>query len=235
MSKVKYYGHSCVTITNGDNTILIDPFLDGNPQVHYFPVDLKPSLILVTHGHDDHLGDALKLAKSSGAPILANFELANYCEKKGARTIGAHLGGTVKLDFCTVKLVPAWHSSSTTNRETGEVIYLGQPSGFVITVDRQTFYHAGDTCVFGDMALISELTPVDVALLPIGGLFTMDTVEAMKAIDLIKPKAVIPIHYNTFNNIIANPDEIRNKLRDRMSPIEFVILRPGAEYNVPPL
>jgi len=235
MSKVKFYGHSCVAIQNDDKTVLIDPFLEGNPLVHYFPVDLKPSVILVTHGHDDHLGDAVRLSKAGGVPIVATPELAHYCEKRGAKVIGAHFGGTVKFDFCTVKIVPAWHSSSTTSKETGETIYLGQPCGFVITMDRQTFYHAGDTCVFGDMALIAEITPIDVAFLPIGGHFTMDTVEAMKAIELIKPKAVIPIHFNTFSHINANPDDIRNKLRDKMSTIEFNILRPGAEYHVPPL
>jgi len=235
VNKVKFYGHSCVSIENNGKTVVIDPFLEGNPQVRYYPHDLKPDLILVTHGHDDHLGDAIRISKASGATIVSTFELANYCEKRGAKALGGNFGGSIKFDFCTVKIVPAWHTSSTTVKDTGEIIFMGTPCGFIINMGNQTFYHAGDTCVFGDMALIAELNPIHVAFLPVGGYYTMDAQEAIKAIDLLKPKMVIPIHYNTFNQILANPEEIRVHFRNKMSPIEFVLLRPGAEYHVPPL
>jgi len=227
MVKIQYYGHDCFEITGKDHSVLIDPFLSGNPLATKKPSDVKPTLICVTHGHGDHLGDAVEISKNSGAPVLGVFELANYCAAEGAKTIGAHMGGTVSFKFGWVKLVPAWHSSSSPDGK-----YLGNPCGFVIHMEDCTIYHPGDTALFGDMKLIAELTPINVFLCPIGDHFTMGLKEAVKAVELISPQWVIPMHYNTFDVIKQNPVVFKDMV-EKEGKAKVPILAPGETFELP--
>jgi len=161
---VKYLGHSAFLLTYDKAAILIDPFLSGNPCAAASPSQVHADLILVTHAHSDHLGDAIDISKRTGAPILSTFELAGYCMARKAKTIDGHIGGVIETPYCTVKIFPALHGSSDEDCAT-----IGVACSFVISVDNKTIYHAGDTALFGDMKLIAEEFDLDVALLPIGG------------------------------------------------------------------
>lgn len=226
--KIKFYGHSCFALESDNKTILIDPFFTGNPVAGSIPPDLRPDLILVTHGHGDHLGDAVEISKKTETPILAIFELANLCNKKGAKTIGVNMGGKVFFEFGWVKMVPAWHSSSTPDG-----IYAGEPGGFIIKFYDRYIYHAGDTSLFSDMKLIGQEHPLDVAMLPIGGYFTMDPEDAISAVKLLNPKSVIPMHYNTFDLIKQDPASFEEHARTQ-GRCKCIILQPQDEYSLPP-
>lgn len=227
MIDITYLGHSCFSLQRDHAQILIDPFLTGNPLAAAAPEKLNPDLILVTHGHGDHLGDAVAISKRTGVPVLAVYEMAQRCGKAGAKVIGAHYGGAVSFDFAKVKLVPAWHSSSVGD----EFLYAGNPCGFVVQFPDKTIYHAGDTTVFGDMKLIAEMTPIDVALLPIGGHFTMGIDDAVKAVELISPAVVIPMHYNTMPEIEQDPLEFKARVESSLKT-RVVVLKPGEQHSV---
>lgn len=201
--KFHYYGHSTMAISEGSHTVVFDPFLSGNPMMGEIPTDLKPSTIILTHGHEDHVGDSVELSKKHGAPVVAVFELANHMESLGAKTIPCGLGGRVNHDWGWSKFVPAFHSSSYGGK------YMGMPAGCVVNIGGRTVYNAGDTCIFSDMKLIAELYKPEIALLPIGGHFTMDLFEAVKAVEFIQPKIVIPMHYNTWEPISEDPQKFK--------------------------
>lgn len=204
---------------------MIDPFLTGNPLAATTAEKLSPNLILVTHGHGDHIGDAVAISKRTGAPIVAVYETAARCGQAGGKVIGAHYGGTVGFDFAKVKLVPAWHSSSFGE----DLAYAGNPCGFVVQFPDGNIYHAGDTTVFGDMKLIGEVTPINVALLPIGGHYTMGIDDAVKAVELLRPNVTIPMHYNTLPEIKQDPQEFKSKVESKLN-LKVVVLKPGEEY-----
>lgn len=226
MIDIKFLGHSCFLIDDGGkNRILVDPFLSGNPTAAEKAEEINPTLILLTHGHGDHLGDAVEISKRTGAVILGVFELVNYVMGKGAHGHAAHIGGKIKYDFGWVKIVNAFHSSST-----NEGIYTGHPVGFVINFHGLHIYHAGDTGIFGDMELIGRLYGVDVALLPIGGNFTMDIVDAVEAAKMLNCKVAIPMHYGTFPPIEADPEEFK-MLLEKKTNAKAVILKPGESYK----
>jgi len=223
VTQLLFFGHACFAIKGKDFIVLIDPYLKGNPHLSSFPQDLTPNLILITHGHYDHLGDAIEIAKEKNATILAQPEIVNYCQKMGVKqTIKLHYGGRIALDFGSVKMVPAWHSSSISE----EGLYGGNPCGYVINFLGHIFYHAGDTALFGDMKIIGESDPVEVAMLPIGDRYTMGIDDAAKAVSFIKPKIVIPMHFNTFDVIIQNPEEFR-RLVELNTTARCIILKPG--------
>lgn len=227
MAKITFLGHSCFLIDDeNNNRILIDPFLQGNPLSSAKPDEINPTLILLTHGHGDHLGDAVEISKKSGAVILGVFELINYVIEKGAKGHPAHMGGKIPFDFGWVKLVPALHSSSTPDGT-----YTGNPVGFVINVNGHHIYHAGDTGLFSDMELISRVYGADTALLPIGGTFVMNISDAVEAVKMLKCKTVIPMHYNTFPPIEADPKEFK-KLVEKETETKTVILNPGESLTV---
>ncbi|MCK5237884.1 MAG: metal-dependent hydrolase, partial [Deltaproteobacteria bacterium] len=165
--------------------------------------DVVVDAVLVTHGHADHLGDAVEIAKKNDCPVIAPFELVNYCTERGAKGHPMHIGGAHDFPFGNVKLTIAFHGSTT---DTGAV---GNPCGLVVTMDNTSVYHAGDTGLFGDMAMIG---PVDCALLPIGDNFTMGIDDAVKAVGLIKPKLTVPMHYGTWEIIEQDPYEFTEKL-----------------------
>ena len=217
--KLRYLGHSAFTIYDGRRTIIIDPFLTGNNDAPFRARDIETDLILVTHAHNDHLGDAIEMSKRSNSPILTSFELGMYCESQGAKIINAHIGGKFKFDFGSVKLFPALHSSSLDDVHT-----LGTAISFMITMGGKNLYHAGDTALFGDMALISDQYNIDVAMLPIGGLYTMDGEDAVRAEKLLKAKKVVPMHYGKWSE--ADPYEFRDRIAEQAIGTA-VVMRPG--------
>ncbi len=230
MAKLKYYGHACWSLQQGGTNVLIDPFLKDNPWVKGIPGDVRPTAILVTHGHADHLGDTVGIAKQTGASVLAMVEIANYLEEQGVKSIGANIGGVVRFEFGWAKMVPAWHSSTWTAADGAQRSTI--PNGFVVRFFDKTFYHAGDTTVFQDMKLIGEVTPIDVALLPIGGYYTMGIDDAVKAAELLAPKVVIPMHYSTWPPIEQDP-EVFKRAVEAKTAAKCVIVKPGTEWEVP--
>ena len=207
--QISYHGHSVVKIKTNTHTILIDPFITGNGQTDLNAGEEKADVIIVTHGHNDHLGDTVDLAKRNNATVIATFELANYVESFGINVHAMGIGGSYDFEFGTVKFTQAFHSSSFTT-EDGEIIYGGMPAGVLFTAEGKTIYHAGDTSLFGDMRLIGERNDIDVAFLPIGDNFTMGQEDAAYAVQLLKPQIVVPVHYNTFPPIKQDPRIFKN-------------------------
>jgi L-ascorbate metabolism protein UlaG (beta-lactamase superfamily) len=200
--RLTYLGHSCFLVETTKARLLLDPFLNDNPSAKIKAADVKCDFILVSHGHEDHSGDALEIAKKCGATIVANYEIAEYFGAKGAKTHGMNPGGGFNFPFGRVKLTLAHHTSSV---EAGlHPIYLGVPCGLLIQADGKTLYHAGDTALFMDMQLIGR-AGLDAALLPIGDNFTMGPEDAVTALDFLRPKIAVPIHYNTWPIIAQDP------------------------------
>lgn len=206
---VSFHGHSIVKIKTGDYTILIDPFITGNDLTDLVANAENPDVIFLTHGHNDHVGDTVAIAKASGALVVAPTELATYLAWQGVKTHAMHIGGAREFEFGKVKLTQAFHGSSFVT-EDNEIIYTGMPAGILFTAEGKTIYHAGDTSLFGDMKLIGERHPIDLAFLPIGDNFTMGIEDAAYAVELLNPKAVVPIHYDTFPPIKQNPLNFKN-------------------------
>ena len=207
MLRLTYYGHAVFLLGDGKYSVIIDPFLDGNPVAPLKASAVKADYVVVTHAHGDHLGDAVPIAKQNGATIIANNEIAEYVKGKGAIAHNMHVGGTVKLPFGWVKLTIAHHGSVTPDG-----VYGGNPCGALVHIAGKTVYHTGDTGLFYDMKLIGEMTPVDVMLCPIGDNFTMGITDAVKAVELVRPKLVIPMHYNTWPVIAADPEEFARRV-----------------------
>ena len=207
MPQLTYLGHSAFLVKGEKASVVIDPFLTGNPVAKARPGDLKVSAVLLSHGHGDHLGDAVDIAKANRATIVAPFELANYCAAKGAQAHGMHIGGAHVFPFGRVKLTIAHHGSAAPDGT-----YTGNPCGFLLTMDGKTLYHPGDTALFYDMKLIGDMNAIDLALLPIGDNFTMGVDDAVVAAEFIHAKVTVPMHYNTFDLIAADPNEFVRKV-----------------------
>ncbi len=224
---VKFLGHSAIYFEAGEVKGLIDPFLNGNPQATDKPEDFNDiTHIFVTHGHGDHLGDTVELAKRTGATVIANFEIINFLATKEVNGHPMHIGGRKTFPFGTVKMTPALHGSGISDGDTA--VDGGNPGGFVIEIDGKKLYHAGDTGLTMDMQLL-EIEKIDLALLPIGGNFTMDIRDAAIATSMIKPLKVAPIHYNTWEVIDASPEDFISSVSDFS---EGVILKPGEEIKL---
>lgn len=222
MMELSYHGHSIVKIKTETFELLIDPFISGNPLTDLKVGEQNPSYILLTHGHNDHVGDTVEIAKRSGAKVIAPNELANYLATLGIETVGMNIGGQASFDFGELKYTQAFHSSSF-ETDTGEIIYAGMPAGILLTLEGKTIYHAGDTSLFGDMRLIGERHKIDVAFLPIGDHFTMGPEDAAYATELLRPHLVVPVHYNTFPPIQQDP----NVFKELVTQCEVTILQPG--------
>jgi L-ascorbate metabolism protein UlaG (beta-lactamase superfamily) len=210
MLKITYLSHSSFLLDDGDNQLIIDPFITGNTNS---PVkdadDIKVQHVVLTHAHGDHLGDGLQIAQNNDATIIAVNELANYVADKGAKAHNMHIGGGWDFPFGRLKFTIAHHGSSSP-----EGLYMGEPAGVVIKMGGKTVYHAGDTGLFLDMQLIGQLDKIDICMLPIGDNFTMGINDAVKAVEFINPELAIPIHYNTFPVIEADPNEFCRKVTD---------------------
>jgi L-ascorbate metabolism protein UlaG (beta-lactamase superfamily) len=222
-----WLGHATfLFITPGGRRMVLDPWIAGNPSSPEAAKKLGAlDLILISHGHDDHAGDAVPLARSSGAHLIAPFELAEWLQARGLRHVTAmNPGGTVTLFDVGITMVPAVHSSSVT--EDGRTIYLGAAAGYVIRLeDGLTVYFAGDTAVFGDMRLIGEMYQPAIGFLPIGDLYTMGPEQAAKACDLLGLRQVVPMHYGTFPALTGTPAQLRELVEPR--GIQVLELRPG--------
>ena len=217
MVTVKFLGHAAWLMFFKDTTIIIDPFLTNNPNAAMKASAVKADFVLVTHNHFDHLGDAFDIAKKNNAKFVGKFELSQDAIKAGVpenNAIGINTGSMVKFGSIEIVMVPAVHS--------------GNENGFVIRGDGKTIYHAGDTALFSDMQLIKKLYKPDVAMLPIGGFFTMGPNEAVIAAKYIGAKMVFPMHYNTFPPIKQNAKEFAKKVKNA----RVIILEPGQEYKI---
>ncbi|OPY38445.1 MAG: metal-dependent hydrolase [Methanoregula sp. PtaU1.Bin051] len=217
--QITFLGHSCVLLT-GSRKILIDPFIEGGSVA-----SVNPDIIAITHGHADHMGEAVGLRKKT----VAITEIAKYLKSKGIPAEGMNIGGTIVVDGISFTMTPAVHSGWI--EEAGIAAGGGAAAGFVIRMDGVAVYHAGDTALFSDMKLIGELNHPDVALLPIGGRFTMGPDEAMMAAQFIGAKTVIPIHYNTWEKIVQDPEPFKTAI-ERTTDMKVRILKPGETTEI---
>jgi L-ascorbate metabolism protein UlaG (beta-lactamase superfamily) len=236
--EIKYHGHSCFELSDGETTVLVDPFLKpNNPAAVASAEEVDPTHVAISHGHADHMADAVPVAKRTGAHCVAIVEIAKWLEERGIENVSdPNLGGTVEFEWGWIKLVPAWHTStlpgsgdSPFSAEHGTPI--GTAAGLLVNLGGTTVYHAGDTCLFGDMRLIAERNPVDVALLPIGGHYTMDRHDAAVAAGFVDAATVIPMHYDTFPPIETDSGAFKAEVESKTSS-KVVLLKPGETHSV---
>jgi L-ascorbate metabolism protein UlaG (beta-lactamase superfamily) len=228
MLRLKALGHACFMLSTEKYSVIFDPWLQDNPEAVCGPGDVEVDAILVSHGHSDHLGDAIPISLRLGVPIIAPYELAMYCARFGCETAPMHIGGGRQFEFGHVKLTQAFHGSAIVNDD--RIEYTGMPCGFVVTMNGTAVYYAGDTGLFSDMKLIGELNDLRVAILPIGDNFTMGPTDALVAAEMLKPDLVVPMHYSAFEVIRQDVNRFAQELRERS--LDCLILRPGQEEEV---
>jgi L-ascorbate metabolism protein UlaG (beta-lactamase superfamily) len=224
---IRYLGHAAFEISGDGITILVDPFLTGNPKAAASADEVDPDVILLSHGHQDHFGDIVDIAKRTNAQVVALTEVAGELgEKHGLEKVAdPNLGGTVTFDWGWVKMVPAWHTSTTPS---GTVC---TPAGMLIKVGDKLVYHLGDTCLFSDLKLIAQRGDhVDVAMVPIGGHYTMDRHDAVVAVEFVNPTTVIPIHYDTFPPIETDAEAFKSDVENQTGAT-CVVLAPGETHS----
>lgn len=224
--RLTFHGHAAWSVDADGVKILMDPFLSGNPLADVNPNDVEAEYILITHAHGDHIGDAVAIAKRTGATVISNFEIANWFGAQGVNVHPLHLGGGKEFPFGRVELTLAHHGSSFPDGS-----YGGNPAGIILKTGGKTIYNAGDTALFYDMKLIGEMHAPDVALLPIGDNFTMGPEAALKAAELVRPKRVIPMHYNTFDLIAQDADAFARRCKNEVG-VDCVVLKPGESIEV---
>jgi len=227
--EINYIGHSTVELVDGDTRVLVDPFLTGNPKAAAEASELEPTHIFLTHGHQDHYGDVVDIAKRTGAQVVANTELAGeLSEQQGLENVAdPNIGGTVEFDSCWVRLTPAWHTATSPNGT------VHTPAGLVINLGGKTVYHVGDTALFADIRLAGERDQLDAALVCIGGHYTMDSADAAIACEWIGAPVVIPCHYDTFPPIETDAQAFKSDVEQRTGGKTTVeVLDPGGTYSL---
>jgi L-ascorbate metabolism protein UlaG (beta-lactamase superfamily) len=224
--KMTWNGHACWSIETPRGNLLIDPFLTGNPAASARADQMTPDYILVSHAHGDHFGDTLDIARRTGAMVISNHEIASYCEAQGCKAHALHIGGGYDFPFGRVKLTIAHHGSSFPDGR-----YGGNPAGFLLTLGKSIIYDAADTGLFYDMKLIGE-EGIDVAMLPIGDNFTMGPEDALRAVKFLKPKVLIPMHYNTFEVISQDPQSFARRVGRANPKTKVVVLKPGESFEL---
>lgn len=228
MIQATFLGHAAVQLSDGSTTILIDPFISGNPQATVKADELMPDFIVITHGHADHLGDTVAIAKRTGATCITTFELANWLGSQGCAAHPMGIGGSFDFPFGWIKFTIAHHSAGG-----GELAdsYMGTAAGVLIRFGGKLIYHAGDTALTYDMKLIAERFKVDLAFFPIGSNFTMDVDDAVRAVEFVKPRTVVPLHYNTWPPIEADPEDFASKVNNA-GHSKAVIMAPNDSIDV---
>jgi L-ascorbate metabolism protein UlaG (beta-lactamase superfamily) len=224
--EIRFLGHACFELTEGDTRVLVDPFLTGNPKAPVEASELDPTHVFLTHGHVDHYGDVEEIAKRSGAQVVAVVEIANELSDAGVENVAdPNLGGTVKFDWGWVKLTPAWHTSTTPKGA------VNTPAGLLIDIGGKLVYHLGDTALFSDLKLVAGRgDPVDVALMCIGGHYTMDRIDAVTAAEFVGAGTVIPCHYDTFPPIETDAQAFKSDVESQTAS-EVQILQPGETFS----
>lgn len=222
MAKLTFFGHASFRLEKDNQTFLFDPFLSNNPLAPVKASEVQADYIFVTHAHFDHLGDTYEIAGRTGATVISTAEIVNECAKHELKCHAMHIGGKFRFDFGYVRVTPAFHGSG---------IPGGHACGFIVNFHGLTVYHTGDTSLFGDMKLLGELEKINIALLPIGGNFTMDLDDAVYAAKLLGADTVIPFHYNTWPLIEADPREFKTKV-EKETTSQCVILTPGESAEV---
>lgn len=223
--KLTWYGHAAMGLEVGRSKLLVDPFLSGNPTATVTPENVPADFILLSHGHGDHVGDAVAIAKRTGATVISNFEICNWVQAQGLNAHAQHLGGGFNHPFGYLKLTLALHGSGLPDGS-----YGGNPAGFLLTAEGKKVYLACDTGLFGDMRLIGE-EGIDLAVLPIGDNFTMGPDDALRAVKLIQPKHVIPVHYNTWDLIAQDPGTWARRVEAETATKAHVI-KPGESFSI---
>jgi L-ascorbate metabolism protein UlaG (beta-lactamase superfamily) len=222
---IRFLGHACFELTDGETSVLVDPFLTGNPKAAIEASELRPTHIFLTHGHGDHYGDIVDIAKRAGSQVVAIVEIANELGAAGVENVfDPNMGGTVEFDNVWVRLVPAWHTSTTPNG-TANV-----PAGLVIGIGGKVVYHLGDTALFSDLSLVGQRDKIDVALMCIGGHYTMDRHDAVKAAELVGATTVIPCHYNTFPPVETDAGAFKADVESKTSS-KVELLEPGETFS----
>jgi len=225
-TKLTWYGHATLGLETGGYKIIVDPFFSGNPAASISADAVEADFILVSHGHGDHIGDGIEIAKRTGATIISVNEIAVWAGNQGVKSHGQHLGGGFKHPFGYLKLTLALHGSALPDGSNG-----GNPCGFLLTTnDGQKIYLAQDTGLFGDMKLIGE-EGLDLAVVPIGDNFTMGPDDALRAVKFLQPKVVIPIHYNTWGLIAQDENAWAERVQNETST-KAVVLKPGESYSI---
>jgi L-ascorbate metabolism protein UlaG (beta-lactamase superfamily) len=224
--EIRFLGHACFELTEGSTRVLIDPFLTGNPKAAARPDELDPTHLFLTHGHGDHYGDVEAIAKRTSPQVVAITEIAGELGDAGVENVhDPNLGGTVKFDWGWVKLVPAWHTSTTPKGT------VNTPAGLLIGLGGKTIYHLGDTALFSDLRLIAHRgNPIDVALMCIGGHYTMDRLDAVVAAEYVEAGTVIPCHYNTFPLIETDAQAFKSEVESKTSS-KVEVLEPGQSFS----